>query len=194
MKISGAIALAVCGLIVGEAQAYSVSYDQKITRGGQIITGKVSVKDQLFRMEAVIEGQRTITIRNREGTYTVMPDQGVAMKLGVLPSTDEPVQGGDAYLGDLRQRGATLVGSETVNGYPCDMYRYTDPQTGETAVWVWKEQRFPVKIVMNGPMGQSTVELSNIQLNTAPPDADFQLPSGLQIMDMGSMMGGVGTQ
>jgi len=188
MKTKMAVMLAGCCLVMGEAQAFSVSYDQKITKGRQVIDGKMAVKDDLFRMEAIIEGQRTVTIRNREGTYTVMPDQGIAMKIGVLPPSQEPVQGGNEYLGDLQARGATLVGSETVNGYACDMYRYTDPQTGETTVWVWKEKQFPVKIVMNGLDGQSTVELSNIRLNASIPDADFQLPPGVQVMDMGSMM------
>ena len=32
-------------------------------------------------------------------------------------------------------------------------------------------------------------ELSNIQLGAAIPDERFQLPAGVQVMDMGAMMG-----
>lgn len=55
-------------------------------------------------------------------------------------------------------------------------------------VWVWKQKQFPVKITMNGPDGQSVVELSNIQLDASTSDTDFQLPAGVQVMDMGAMM------
>lgn len=178
-----------CCVAVAEAQAFSVSYDQKITKGRDVISSKVSVKDGLFWMEATVEGQRMVTIRNPEGTYTYIPDQGMVMKLGMLPPSHEPVQGGDDYLGDLRQRGATLVGSETINGYACDLYRYTDPQAGETTVWVWKEKQFPVKLVMETPEGTTVVELSNIRLNDAIAESVFQLPAGVPVMDMGSMMG-----
>lgn len=178
------------GVVAGDAAAFSVSYDQKMTHGRDVYQSKVSMKDQLFRMEMTVEGQASIIIRNAEGTYTVMPSEGMAMKTPRLRPGQEPVQGTDNYAQYLQQRQAERTGSETIDSHACDIYRYSDPETGgTTTVWVWKDKMFPIRFETEASDGKTLTELSNIELGAAIPDEAFQLPAGVQVMDMGALMG-----
>ena len=181
--------LAGVGVMASDASAFSASYDQKMTQGRKVYESKVSLKDALFRMEMTAGGQASIIIHNAEGTYTVMPSEGMAMKTTLRPGQG-PVRGAGNYAQYLQQQHAERIGSETIDGHACDIYRYNDPEDGGiTTVWVWKDKMFPVKYEMETTKGKMLVELSNIQLGAAIPDEAFQLPAGIQVMDMGNLMG-----
>ena len=183
--------LAWMGVAAADASAFSASYDQKMTHGREVYQAKVSMKDALFRMEMTVEGQESIILRNAQGTFTVMPSEGMAMKTPMLRPGQGPVQGADNYAQYLQQRQAERTGSETIEGRACDIYRYADPDTGgTTTVWVWTEPMFPVRFETEAADGKTLTELSNIQLGAAIPDERFQLPAGIQVMDMGALMRG----
>ena len=131
------------GLAAGNASAFSVSYDQKTTEGRKTYQSKVQMKNALFRMDMAMGGQETFILRNADGTFNVMPSEGMAMKMPQLHPGQGPIQGAENYAQYLQSRHAELIGSETVDGKACDMYRYTDAD-GTTTVWVWKEKMFPV--------------------------------------------------
>ena len=170
------------------AEAFSVSYDQKTTQGRQVTTGTVSMKDEMFRMDTTAEGQTMAIIRNASGTYTYMPAEGMAMKLAALNPSQQPVEGAEDYLQYLTQRQAEKIGNETVDGHACDIYRFNDPETkGTVTAWVWTEKRFPLKLEFDGAKGKMLMEFQNIQLGAKIPDSHFELPSGVQVMDMGNM-------
>ena len=178
--------LASVGVMATDAAAFSVSYDQKTTQGRTTHQSKVQMKNALFRMDMAMGGQESIILRNAEGTFTVMPSEGMAMKMPQLHPGQGPVRGAGNYAQFLQEQHAELTGSETIDGKECDIYRYTDSETGElTTVWVWKQKTFPVKF----QSGKTVTELTNIQLGAAIPDETFQLPAGVQVMDMGAMMG-----
>ena len=182
--------IAGVGLAATQAFAFSVSYDQKMTQGRSVYQSKVALKDQLFRMEMTAQGQAMIILHNAEGTYTVMPSENMAMKTAQLHPGQGPVKGAGNYLQYLQEQHAEKTGSDTVDGRACDIYRYTDSETGElTTVWVWKDKKFPIKFEIEAKKGKTLIELSNIQLGAAIPDSTFQLPAGIQVMDMGNMMG-----
>ncbi len=182
--------LASVGLAVGDASAFSASYDQKMTHGRDVYQSKVSMKDGLFRMEMTTRGQTSIILHNANGTYTVMPNEGMAMKMPRLQPGQRPVQGADNYAQYLEQQHAERTGSETIDGRACDIYRFTDSESGAlTTAWIWKEKMFPVRLETEGSDGKTLIEISNIQLGAAVPDDSFQLPAGVQVMDMGALMG-----
>jgi len=177
--------LAWVGLAAGEASAFSVSYDQKMTHGREVYQSKVSLKDELFRMDITVEGRVSIIIHNAEGTYTVMPSEGMAMKTPNLRAGQRPVQGAGDYAQYLQQQHAERTGSETIDGRACDVYRFSDLKTGDnTTAWVWKEKMFPIRFETETSDGKTVVELSHIQLGVAIADEVFQLPAGVQVMDM----------
>jgi outer membrane lipoprotein-sorting protein len=174
------------GLAAAEAAALSVSYDQKTTQGRQVMQSKVSMKGNLFRIDTSMQGEESMIIRNAEGTFTVMPSEGMEMRLPQLRPGQGPVQGAEDYTTYLQDQNAQKTGTETVDGKACDVYRFTDPQTGAaTTVWVWQEKQFPIKLDSQGII----TEISNIQIGAAIPDSAFELPDGVQVMDMGAMMG-----
>lgn len=175
--------------MMAEVWAFSASYDQKITRGNQVVTAKVTLRDDRFRMEATVEGGTMVTIRNSEGIYTYMPQEGMAMKLPMLDPSQQPVQNADNYQAYLRQQQAQFIGSEVIKGYSCDVYRFADSMMrGTTTAWVWQEKQFPVRLEIDAPDGKTVIEFANVQLGILAPDSAFQLPPGVQVMDMGSMM------
>ena len=136
-----------------------------------------------------VGGQVSIIIHNAEGTYTVMPSEGMAMKTSLHPGQG-PVRGAGNYAAYLRERQAERTGSETIDGRACDIYRFSDPEAGGiTTAWVWKEKMFPIRFETETSDGKMLIELSNVQLGAAIPDEAFQLPAGVQVMDMGALMG-----
>ena len=193
MRIVAAGIGAVIGVCVtsGQAEAFSVSYDQKVTQGTQVVNSKVIMKDEMFRVEAMVEGQETVTLRTPKGTYTYLPKEGMAMKVPELSPSQRPVEHADDYQQYLKERQAQRIGAETVDGHPCDIYRFTEPSAGGTVTaWVWTEKQFPVKMEIDAPGGKVLVELTNIQLVIPIADNVFELPAGVQIMDIGALMGG----
>ena len=182
------VVLGVC-VAAAEAQAFSAMYDQKVTQGSQMMNGKVTMKDEMFRMEATVNGQTAVTIRNASGIYTYMPKEGMAMKMPELGLSQQPVQHTGNYQQYLEERHAERIGADTIDGHPCEMYRFTDPSVeGTTTAWVWTEKQFPIKMEIDGTKGKTVVELTNIQLGVAVQDAMFELPADVQVMDMGSIM------
>jgi len=175
---------------VESAAAFSASYDQKITRGEDVFVSKVTILDEMFRIEAAMGGETSVTLRNRDGIYTYLPSAGVAMKLPPNAQSPRPMEHTENYPAYLKEQQAERIGADTINGYPCAVYRFTNPATNEmTKVWVWKEREFPVKIELKGGSGTMVIELTNIQLGGVVPESTFQLPPGIQAVDVGSPMG-----
>lgn len=182
---------ATCSVGAGPASALSLSYDQTATTGGQIITSKVMVKDKMFRAESSLGGTRSIVIRNAQGTFSYMPDQRMAMQMPGAPEGQGPIESPEDYLGYLKERNATLLGSEMVNGVACDVYEFVDPSQGHTKAWVWTEKQFPLKFEVDGRQGHLLAELSHVMFDVPLADSLFELPSGVQVMNMGDMMKGL---
>ena len=139
------LVLGACAAAAG-AEAFSVSYDQKVTLGRQVMTSTVSMKDTMFRIDMTADGQTMATLHNASGAYTYMPAEGMAMKLSALNPSQRPIEHADNYAQYLQEQHAERIGTETVDGHPCEIYRFTDPDTGDlVTAWVWTEKQFPIK-------------------------------------------------
>src|SRR3990167_5452524 len=99
------IALGVCAAGAG-AEAFSVSYDQTVTAGRQVMTSKVSMKENRFRIDMTADGQTMATLHNASGTYTYMPAGGMAMKLSALNPSQRPIEHADNYAQYLQEQHA----------------------------------------------------------------------------------------
>src|SRR3989338_2368358 len=184
-RIGAAVVVASCGFFQSAAWAFSVTYDQQVTLGHRVMRSKVMVADRRARSESTMEGVEHIILKNDHDIYSYMPKTGVAMRLPSLEPSQGVVEHPEDYLGYLNEHNATLIGSETVNGYACDVYTFVDPTNrAGTTVWVWKEKQFPVKLEQQTPEGTMLLELTNIQLDAHVPDRAFELPSGVQLMDL----------
>ena len=181
------VALGVSAAVVAQAEAFTASYDQTTTMGRQVTNSTVSMKDNKFRMEATMDGQASVTIHNDSGTFLYMPADGMAMKMPA--ASQRPVEHADNYPQYLQERNAEKIGSETVEGHACEIYRFTEPESGDlVTAWVWMEKQFPIRLEYDGSKGKMLVENRNIQTGNAIPDSAFELPANVQVMDMGGMM------
>jgi len=159
----------------------SVKFDMIITGPGAApITSKVWLKGQNMKSETTAEGQTVVYIINHETQtmYMYMPDQNMAFTVTYDQSQISPIDG----LQELSQYHPQTTGTETIDGKLCLVVEYT-VQGLSTKAWIWQEYGFPLKVVTETAQGTTTVEYKNIDFSDIP-DSEFQLPPGVQIMDM----------
>lgn len=101
-----------------------------------------------------------------------------APKAGVV-TTDETL----AQIADKK-----YVGTENLNGHECDKYEiiYHDRSLGKMIQWFSKELNYPVKMIHNGPHGESVVEYKNIRQDKIDSSL-FRVPPGYQKMTLPGM-------
>ena len=185
--------LACVGVLAAapSARAFTATYDQKVTGRGMTMMSKVTLKDNQLRMESQSDAGSIIIFKNPQGMFSYMPAEGMAMSLSSLEQFQKPLEKLDDYDAYLKEAHAKYLRSETVNGLACDVYEFADSSGETTTAWVWKERQFPVRAETMTKDGKVTVEMSNITLGGSVPDSAFQLPPGVQVMDMGAMIKGL---
>lgn len=176
-------------LMTGIAAAADFQADVVQRSQGMELKGRIYVKDQKTRMDMNMMGRQTQTITrlDKQAVWVVNPGEGFYMEMPVSPGSPEFFQDEKA----LEQYATKKkVGSETVNGQPCDKFEitYHDSNLGKMTAWISKKLNFPVKMIQKGPYGESTVEYHNIQIGKVD-DSLFELPSGLQKMAVPAMGG-----
>ena len=169
----------------GGAAAFSASYEQQASTPEATLQSTVYIKDEQARIESQTQDGPVVMIKNAKGAYTYMPEEGVALLVKTPDRSQQPVAHFADYQDYLKQLGARRLRAETVNTYPCDVYQFKDGGQLTTA-WVWKDKHLPVKI----QTGDAVIELSNIRVNPPLADSLFQLPAGVQLMDMGAVVSG----
>ena len=131
-----------------------------------------------------------------KGTYMIYP----SMKAYVEMPAGKGMAGDDqSGMPDIKKE---KVGSESVDGHPCDKYRVTvtQPNGRQVELFTWQAtdmNDFPIKSEMTNNQGEVTIHFTDI--NQAKPDASlFALPSGykgydsmqqMMMSNMGGMMG-----
>lgn len=166
------------------------SFDQVITVQNQPPqTAKLAYKKGRMRLEIQAMGQTVMFIAKpaEKAAYMWNVGQNQAIKLPYeqfeqqMPETPNPLDlGKDAATGKV-------VGTETIDGKPCDVYEVTSP-AGTVKTWIWKEKGFPLRSEAKTPEGDVRVEFKNVTLGNLP-DSLFELPAGMQVVDFGNMPG-----
>ncbi len=104
----------------------------------------------------------------------------------VLGYTDE------AILAELQElcdtdtgcQSVEIIGHETIAGEYCTIFEYT-PTEGESGkIWLAAEKGYVIKIEVESPEGTVAIEFTEIDLNPSIPDSTFDLPAGVEIIDM----------
>jgi outer membrane lipoprotein-sorting protein len=159
----------------------SVKFDMVMTGGGMpSLTTKVWLKGEKMKTEATMEGQTVINIidHGTQTMYMYMPEQNMAFRVTYEQAQGSPVEETMA----ISQYHPQNLGTETIDGKVCLVVEYT-VQGASTTMWIWEEHGFPIKVVTVTDQGTTTIEYKNIQF-TDIPDSEFELPPGVQIMDM----------
>jgi outer membrane lipoprotein-sorting protein len=170
------------------ADINTVKYDMVMSGPGiPATTSKVWLKQKAGKMktETTMQGQTAIMLADwNEGiVYQYMPAQNMAIKMDIgqapdSPAEDSPVEG----IAGLEEYNPVIVGSEVVDGHDCWVVEAS--MEGVSAkYWIWKEKGFPVKVEVDTAEGKMTMEYKNIDFGDIP-DSEFELPAGVQIMEM----------
>jgi outer membrane lipoprotein-sorting protein len=164
----------------------AVKYDIVMTAPGEeAVTQKIWVKQNKMRMEFTAEGQATILLIDCDAHtgYAYMPEQNIAYKAVFNPT----IQSASDQAQSIADYDYNVVGTETIDGKACLVVEYTYSQAEESLTvkeWIWKERGFPVRMETTTSEGTVTAEYKNIEFVDISDDM-FQLPAGVQIVEMG---------
>ena len=169
--------------IVLPCQAAQFTAELTITSPQGNFVYDLSVKDDLLRLEKTA-GPMTVppfpTIYNRQTgiTWGLLPEmrQYVEETDPVKTMVMNPVAGW-AYMRE--EMTGTPAGTETVEGYPCELVEYRETGKDYVAFRVWESKQlvFNVKEVSYATNGNATMALRNIEEGPVD-DARFSIPSG----------------
>ena len=116
------------------------------------------------------------------------PSQNMAMKLSL---DEEGEEAADMPLLDASglQQEAKIIATEDVGGAACWVVKSTiGGEAGEGTFWVDKK----TGLLRKGEMQGDAIEFTLARINEIPA-SEFELPEGVEVMDMGDMFGGEDT-
>jgi len=170
-------------IIIQAADIESVKFDMIVTSpGSPSMTTKIWLKGQNMRSETESEGQTVINIINHATStmYMYIPEQNMAFKVTYDPSQTSPLND----VQSIDQYNPTAIGTETIDGKLCTIVEYSVSGMS-VKMWLWQEKGFPLKVITNTSDGTTIVEYKNIEFIDIS-DSQFEIPNGVQIMDMPS--------
>ncbi len=163
----------------------SLTFEWEMTgTDGFSSSGTQYIQGSNFRMDANVQGAGQATMLYKADTneaWMVNLDQNTAMKLGTYDAETEsvnPLEPMSAYAEDMYN----VVGQENIDGKRCTVMEVTDGTT-YTKMWVWEEYGFPLKMEIVADGNQINYEYKNVSFDKIP-DSVFEVPAGVQIMDM----------
>jgi outer membrane lipoprotein-sorting protein len=182
----------LCIVLFSPSYAAEFSADTVQTTPQGVFKGKFFVKENNFRQETEMQGQKQIMIfrQDKDTVWMLMPREKMYMEMKSDPKAQNVPQIDPQTVEDMAEK--KYLGTETVNGYVCEknQYIYHDKSMGTMTQWFSKELNFPIKMEMDGPSGHMTSEYKNIEEKKLS-DSLFEIPAGYQKMSipgMGGMM------
>ena len=169
-------------------QGQEYSFEQVVTISGQEAqVMKVAIKGQKMRMEFGQGGKSVIMIGNPEqkAAYMLTSGENQALKLPYDQFETQKSQARDPGALSKEALSGQLTGTDTVDGKPCDVYTFSS-SLDSSKVWIWKEKGFPLKAELSGSGQSIHIEYRDIKTGGLP-DNLFELPPGVQVVDLGSL-------
>ena len=108
----------------------------------------------------------------------------MAMKLGLGKAQESIGESPAEQSGSIMKYNPVTLGTETLDGKKCLVTEYT-AETGKTKMWLWTKYGLPIKTESTTAKGTYVTELKNIEFSGIS-DSMFELPAGVQIMQMPS--------
>ena len=174
-------ALLLVFLLPGASLAAEFTADMVISSkaAGGDMSGKVFVKGNSLRqdLETPIGVQSTIIPSGGPVMYVLLPGMKMYME---MQNTQVTLDGSENLEAKMAEQGkVTKKGTETMEGFSCDVYHivYNDKKLGEGTVWVSRELNYPLKIYTKNPQDTATILYRNIR-KAKLDDGLFSLPPG----------------
>lgn len=162
--------------------------DMEVPELGKMSTAKFWIKDNNMRNEMESpDGSGTliyIVYGDQQEAYMILGDN-IAMRIDIAQAMEGVTKPGDTYA-DIDETKAQLVGQETINGKDCAVFEVSEGSEN-VKYWIWKEYGFPVKVEITVDGQTTTVEYKNVKVEDIP-DSMFEIPAGIEIVDMSDMM------
>lgn len=180
-------------LFANSKEIKAMSFTMVVTADGKTLTsGKMWVKGNKFKMENSAEGMDTAIFYadgDKKIAYSYIPSQQMATKMDYGQAETQtqysPLDYSEEY-GNDEKMDFKVVGTEVVNGYKCEVIEMVDKE-GTAKLWVSKELGLPIKIESKTGGSHTVMEYKDIQVGNIP-DSEFELPAGVQVVDMNEMM------
>jgi outer membrane lipoprotein-sorting protein len=163
---------------------------------GDVTTdAEIWMKDKKIRMKMAIMGMDMNMVRTGDFVYQWQEGQTTGMK---IPTTVRRRGGPSAdyvsKIEDVRAKGKK-VGTETVDGHPCDVYEYeetVDRGPQKEKFWLAKDMKdFPVRYQAQTGDTKITTTNSDVDLGASVPDSMMTPPDSVKFRDMSEMMKGM---
>lgn len=165
-----------------------VSYDMNTSitgpQGNMKTVSKCYMSNKKFRMEIDTQGMKSIILYDGSDTYMYNPATNTAMK------SPEPKEKAANQWAESAEDLANfkIVGREKMDGYDCVVVTTTSTE-GDAKIWLAKDIGMPVRMESEQEQNKMLMEYKNIKVG-AQDAALFQLPAGVQVMDMSKMQSG----
>jgi hypothetical protein len=165
------------GGLTQTATALDFSAERIVKNGKSVVTAHVNAKDDRWRFEfAQPQGGASIIIvrMDRHSSWLILSKRRQYLEVPI--ARDHQLAVSETMEGEVSRE---LVGHETLNGYPTELFEVTVAENGETRQyyqWVTKVQRFPVKTVSK--QGQWSEEFRHVVF-TPQSSFLFELPRRL---------------
>lgn len=174
-----------------------MSYDFVMTAEGMNMTGTVWLSGKKMKSEMIADNSKMVTLVDGDANvaYTYNPEQGVAFKIPLdnnLKTADTP----DHFTKDVDAAKVKVLESTTYDGVKCKVL-LTQENDGksQTKLWVREDYGIPLRVEVIEANGNKNMvmEYKNLKVGAQPATA-FQMPEGVEVMDMGEMMKGLPKQ
>lgn len=165
------------GGLAQAAMALDFSAERIVKNGKSVVTAHVNAKDDRWRFEFTQPqgGASIIIVRmDRRSSWLILSKRRQYLEVPI--AKDHQLAVSETMEGEVSRE---LVGDETLNGYPTELFEVTVAENGETRQyyqWVTKVQRFPVKTVSK--QGQWSEEFRHVVF-TKQSSFLFELPRRL---------------
>jgi hypothetical protein len=165
------------GGLTQTATALDFSAERIVKNGKSVVTAHVNAKDDRWRFEFTQpQGDASIIIvrMDRHSSWLILSKRRQYLEVPIAREHQLAVS--ETMEGEVSRE---LVGDETLNGYPTELFEVTVAENGETRQyyqWVTKVQRFPVKTVSK--QGQWSEEFRHVVF-TPQSSFLFELPRRL---------------
>jgi hypothetical protein len=167
------------GSLTHTAMALEFSAERIVKNGKSVVTAHVNAKDDRWRFEFTQPqgGASIIIVRmDRQSSWLILSKRRQYAEVPIAKEHLLAVT--EAMEGELSRE---LVGDETLNGYPTELFEVTVAESGGTRQyyqWVTKIQRFPVKTVSK--QGKWSEEFRHVIFTEQSPFL-FELPRRLDL-------------
>ncbi len=181
-----------CSLSQAKAKIDTTVYEVKLMSPlGDMGTRKMYKKGDNFVWELESAELKFKFIKNKDGAFMTHPFGRFIGKYPAGTNRESPMTFLPGPVGDVKEFldkvKATKDGSETIGKKDCDIYAYTEPETGwKCRLWVEQKTFGPVKMAMAGKAKANTVDVTYVSYKTGVVIAEsrFKLPEGVSIRPM----------